>query len=219
LRAVIFANGVLDDLLQARANILEGDILIAADGGLKHIQGLGLIPDIIIGDFDSISVQELNRARSSGASIIQHPTRKDFTDLELAIQHAVSLGVKEIVVMGALGKRWDQTLANLLIATEENYAKVDITLLDGNQELRLLQPGQILVLNGQPGDIVSLIPLRGEAGGIITQGLEYPLNNETLYFGATRGVSNVLLGTKATITLRQGLLMVVLIHEKGKVDQ
>ena len=211
-RAVIFANGLLNNLDSAREVILEDDLLIAADGGARHCLKLGFIPKILIGDFDSLNDNELASLQSAGTEIIRHPAQKDYTDLEIALRHAQSLGVVEILVMGALGARWDQTMANLLLPVTADFFDVHIRLIDGSQEVMLLRGGNTLNIHGQGGDIVSLIPLGGNAYGITTHGLEYPLDGETLFFGATRGVSNVLLNEDATIQLRDGLLLCTVIH-------
>lgn len=211
-RAVIFANGVISHLDEARSLILPGDILIAADGGGRHCHQLGLKPDILIGDFDSLDPAELDTFRKAGTMVIHHPARKDYTDLELAIRHAQSIHANEILVLGGLGARWDQTLANLLLPAAADFADMRISLLDGRQEVLLVRGGERLEIRGLPGDTVSLIPLGGDARGVTTLGLEYPLTGETLSFGATRGVSNVLLGKTASIEISTGLLMCVILH-------
>ena len=211
-RAVLFANGALSDPAAARAALANGDIVIAADGGARHCRALGIRPDYLIGDFDSLETSEVEQFEAEGVRVLRHPARKDYTDLELAIRHAHSLGVDEILVLGALGKRWDQTLANLLLPAAEEYASLQLHLLDGAQEVLLLRGGGQLTLHGQSGDTVSLIPLGGDAHGITTEGLEYPLRGETLHFGSTRGVSNTLLSETATVQLDQGMLLCVLIH-------
>jgi thiamine pyrophosphokinase len=221
LRAVIFANGLIsqptplpgDDLAKRLAGRqVEELIVIAADGGTVHCRRLGIIPDVVIGDFDSLDEPELLAAQKDGAQLIRHPARKDFTDLELALRYAVERGAQEILVLGALGNRWDQSLANLLLSAADSLASVNITLLDWPQEIRLVRPGRSLEIQGNPGDTVSLIPLGIQPLGITTQGLEYPLDNESLEFGGTRGISNVLLGETASVTLKEGLLLCVLIH-------
>jgi thiamine pyrophosphokinase len=213
LRAVIFANGILNDPHQVLAALQEGDILIAADGGARHCRALGLTPAVVIGDFDSLSADELAQLEMDGAQVVRYPARKDFTDLELALQHSVSLGADEILVFGALGARWDQTLANLLLPAAPGLERVCIRLLDGPQEIALLRAGEVHALSGQAGDIVSLVPLGGHAQGITTTGLEYPLTDGTLYFGATRGISNVMLGQQATVRLEDGMLLCTIIHK------
>lgn len=211
-RAIIFANGLLNNLDTAREIILEEDLLIAADGGARHCLKLGFTPNILIGDFDSLNPNELVSLQSAGTEIIRHPAQKDYTDLELALRHAQSLGVVDILVMGALGARWDQTIANLLLPVTADLSNIHIRLVDGPQEVMLLRGGDTLSIHGQDGDIISLIPLGVNAYGVTTHGLEYPLDGETLYFGATRGVSNVLINEVATIQLKDGLLLCVVIH-------
>jgi thiamine pyrophosphokinase len=218
LKAVVFANGILSDPQKSLSYIRPDDILIAADGGAAHCQALGLTPDVVIGDFDSLEPGQLESLKASGAEIIRHPARKDFTDLELALEHAKNIGATQILVMAALGNRWDQTLANLLLPAAKSFSSVDIRLIDGPQEILLVKTGQKVVIHGRAGDIFSLIPLYGDARGITTQGLEYPLENGTLLFGSTRGISNVLVGDKAEIILQEGLLIGVLIHLFEKLD-
>ena len=213
VRAVIIANGELNNRPQLEA----GDMLIAADGGARHCLRLGLNPHLVIGDFDSLEPNELAALEQAGAEIVQHPRRKDATDLELALLVARERGATQAVVLGALGARWDQTVANLLLPLSGGLDGLPVRLLDGEQELltlrasHSLRPTEIEIC-GQPGDTVSLIPLGGDARGVRTQGLEYPLHAETLFFGATRGVSNVLLDKAATISLQTGILLIVIIH-------
>jgi thiamine pyrophosphokinase len=212
LRAVVFANGKMSDPAQARAQVRQGDLLIAADGGALHCIELDLTPDLVIGDFDSLRQEDLEVLEARGSEIVRFPTRKDYTDLELALQHAVERGANEILVLAALGDRWDQTLANLLLPASAAFQKTCVSLIDGPQEIRLLRGPDLLELDGRQGDTVSLVPIGGPAIDISTQGLEYPLNGETLDFGSTRGISNVMLGERASIELQQGLLLCVIIH-------
>jgi thiamine pyrophosphokinase len=208
LRAIIFANGGFT----APPELLPSDLIIAADGGGRHCLALGLTPHLVVGDFDSIDPEQLTLLRQAGAELIRYPTHKDYTDLELALQHARQRGAEQVLVLAALGGRWDQTLANVLLPAAHQFADLPIHLLDGNQEISLVHAGQTQILQGSPGDTLSLIPLMGDALGVTTHGLEYPLQGETLSFGSTRGVSNVLLGEQARISLEAGLLLCVVIH-------
>lgn len=217
-RAIIIANGPLKEAQSARRVIQEGDLLIAADGGARHCLNLGLIPDILIGDFDSLNQDELATLQSTGVQVIRHPAKKDYTDLELAVRHAVSLGFTEIQVIGALGARWDQTIANIFLPANNDLSGIRMRMIDGNQEVTLMRDEDQLTVHGKAGDILSLIPLGGDALGVTTQGLEYALNRETLYFGATRGISNVLLKQTAKIHLRAGYLLCILIHLEENED-
>lgn len=212
--AVIFANGELDHPEAARALITRSSLIIAADGGSRHCQALGIIPHILIGDMDSIEPELLQEYEIAGVEIIQFPARKDFNDLELALRLAQERGADEVVVVAALGNRWDHTLVNVLLPAEQAFAGLKISLVDGPQEMLLVHAGRRLHVLGQPGDTVSLIPLAGDARGITTHGLEYPLAEGELKFGSSRGVSNVLLGTEAEVWLREGLLLCVVIHQQ-----
>jgi len=213
LRAVIFANGRL-----TRPIILQpDDLIIAADGGSHHCLGLGIRPQVVIGDLDSVRDDELETLSALGTEIITYPARKDFTDLELALLEAQKRGADRVLLLAALGARWDQSLANILLPA--TLPGLRISLVDGAQEIHFVHPGETLEITGQAGDIVSLIPLGGDAHGIITHGLEYPLFSETLRLGSTRGISNVLLGQAATtdkarVTLGAGLLLCAVIHQE-----
>ena len=203
MRAVIFANGALNH----HPNLAAEDLVIAADGGGRHCLALGVQPAIVIGDLDSLNPDEQALLRAGGAEIRRYPERKDFTDLELALLAAREAGAGEILILGALGLRWDQTLANLLLAASQPGVRV--RLEDGSQEFHFIKAGEPLELAGQPGDVVSLVPLAGPAAEITTGELEYPLKDECLEFGSSRGVSNRMLGERATITIGSGLLACV----------
>lgn len=218
-RAVIFANGTLGDPQAALKNIHPGDLIIAADGGGKHCQALGITPDLLVGDMDSLDADTIDRFASAGTEVIRYPARKDYTDLELALIHAQERGIQEISILAALGQRWDQTLANLLLPAEKNFASsLHIRLVDGSQEIQLVESGKLITLHGVPGDTVSFIPLGGDACGITTEGLEYPLLSENLVFGSTRGISNVLIESMASVRVSEGLLLCVIIHT-SQIDE
>jgi len=212
LRAVIIAGGRLSEPEYARELIQPDDLLIAADGGAEYFRALDLLPHALLGDLDSITPTTLAALKSAGVEIVRYDTRKDFTDLELALRFARDRGCSEVWVLGAAGSRWDQTIASFLLLAAHDLQALDIRLRDGRQELRLLRGGDSLVLCGKPGDTVSLIPLSEVAAGIVTTGLEYPLSDEDLPLGATRGISNVLLVEQATVSCRQGWLLCTILH-------
>jgi thiamine pyrophosphokinase len=218
LRAVIFANGAHSYPQIDRSHLRPDDWLIAANGGARYCLALGLKPAVLIGDFDSLEPWERQEIEQTGTSLVVHPARKDETDLELALRYAIEGGADEILILGGLGDRWDQSLANLLLPAAPKFAGASIRLVDGPQEVILLRGGESLTLHGQPGDRVSLIPVKGDAHGVTTRGLEYPLNGDTLQFGVTRGVSNVLLSDQATLHLEHGLLACFVIHNLRSDD-
>lgn len=209
MRAVIIANGIIGGL---RPVIFPEDIIIAVDGGLRHCLALNLRPYILIGDMDSLSPEEIDAVTLSGVPISRYPARKDHTDMELALHFAGSLGADDIVLLAALGARWDMTIANIMLLASPELVGRRVRILDGMQEISLIQSGETLRFEGDVGDLLSLIPLKTDAHNVCATGLEYPLGGETLHFSATRGISNVFRDQTATVFLEDGLLLCVIQH-------
>jgi thiamine pyrophosphokinase len=212
-RAVIFANGELPNLEKARSLLQEGDYLIAADGGANHLMKMGILPEIVIGDLDSVDEDTLFEFTSAEVEVEQYSEDKDETDIELALRYAVELRPAAILVIGALGGRLDQTLANLSIVTDPALPAIDIRLDDGVEEAffcraKTAKGGQAEI-QGRSGDIVSLIPWHGPVEGVTTEGLQWPLYAETLYPDKSRGISNIMLADSASVSLQSGLLLIV----------
>jgi len=189
-------------------NIMDGDLVVAADGGSRHLLSLGILPGVLIGDLDSSDPALVEKWRAAGVEIIQHPEEKDQTDLELAIMEAQNRGAQKIVVYGAIGGRLDMTFGNLFLLA---YPKLTTptTFINGQEEVHMLHPGSLLTIVGEADDMVSLIPIQPGDSSVSTTGLQYPLKNELLEFGMTRGISNRLTGKRGTIHLDRGLLAVI----------
>jgi len=207
MKSIIFANGEFCQTVN-ELNTAKDDLVIAADGGSRHCQTLGIIPDLLIGDLDSTSKDLIQEWKNAGVLVIRHPAQKDQTDLELALLHAQAEGVSEIIVYGAVGRRLDMAFGNLLLLAHPELTS-QITLICEREEVRVLRRGESLVLQGAPGDIVSLLSLKPGESRITTEGLEYPLDNEDLGFGLTRGISNQMASERAVIQLEKGLLVVI----------
>ena len=207
MRAVVFVNGDIADYGALSRWLRADDYRIAADGGARHLEALGLTPDVIVGDLDSIDPSLLAQLRGQGAAVEKHPAAKDATDLELAFERAVRDGAREILLFGAVGGRLDQTLANLLILAQQNWT-VPLAIVEGDQLARVLRGRQSVTLTGPTGGYVSAVALSEEVTGVTYQGLEYPLENATLRLGSTRGVSNTLASSPAQISIESGILLV-----------
>ena len=212
-RIIIFANGELPDLDAARTLLQAGDYLIAADGGANHLLKMGILPELVIGDLDSVDEDTLFQLTSAEVNIEQYSEDKDETDIELALGYAVEMRPSAILIVGGLGGRLDQTLANLSILTDPMLPKIDIRLDDGLEEaffcrVSAEKGGQVEV-RGRSGDTVSLIPWHGPVEGVSTEGLQWPLYGETLYPDKSRGISNVMLSESASVKIENGLLLVV----------
>ncbi len=218
-RIIIFANGDLPDLEKARALLRDDDFIIAADGGTRHALALGLTPNVIVGDLDSLP-SNFEPSAFNG-EIVLYPKDKNETDLELAIQHALTLNPEQVIILAALGGRLDQTLGNIALISDlqpltlrhgERRANrqggaFDLHLDDGIEEIFFCRDS--CEISGTPSDLISLIPWQGEVTGIITTGLKWPLQNETLYPHKTRGISNEMTVEMAAVQIKSGLLLIV----------
>ena len=204
-RAVLFANGQAKPGFEVA--LLPDDFLIAVDGGLHHLKRLGLQPHLLIGDLDSISQQELAEVADAGVEIRRFPPAKDQTDLELALDFALNAGYTQIIIAYALGDRADHTLGNLSLLSRPDLEGKSVWLDDGQVAVRLVSNS--IRLPAQSGGLISLLAWGAPAEGITTTGLQYPLNNETLFPWQARGISNVALSDSFEIHLKSGRLLVI----------
>ena len=208
MRVVIFAGGTYRPGTASQKALASIDMVIAADSGAETALRLGYVPACVVGDFDSLDAQLVEQLRARGSQIISAAVEKDETDTELAVQCAIERGATHITLLGALGgERFDHTIANVLLLA--GFDTVPIQIIDGPSTCWLLRGPGRTIIEGQPGDLLSLLPLTDDASGIRTQGLYYPLNGETLRFGKPRGVSNVLTAKEAEVTLEGGMLLVI----------
>jgi thiamine pyrophosphokinase len=207
MRAIIFANGIITDYSACRAHLRPGDLLICANGGTRHALALDLLPHLIVGDLDSFPTDQRALMERAGTRFLTYPARKDQTDLELALLAAQQAGATSIHLMGTMGGRLDQTIANLLLLAREEWSTVALSLSDGPETAWVTRTR--IEVTGMAGDTVSLIALAPEVCGIFTDGLEYPLADGRLLFGSTLGISNVMLAERATVRVGSGTLLVV----------
>lgn len=198
MRAVIIGNGTITDYDYIKSIISDNDFIICADGGINHAEKMGLNVDILIGDFDSSS------DKTTAARTIQYPTRKDFTDGELCVEYAIDNGYDKILLIGMTGTRLDHTINNILLLLRcRNSCLI-------NEHNTIYPIKDSLYIDNQKGNTLSIIPLFSDLEGIVTEGLEYPLNDETLYFGQARGNSNVIISDACKITVKKGMGIVII---------
>ena len=190
---------------------LDGaDQVIAADGGSTWLDALGRRPHRVVGDLDSTDAALVARLEADGVPVDRHPADKEATDTELALRSAIDAGATEVVILGALGgARLDHELANLLLLAHAELAGVDARIVHGPTTARVLRGGASLSLDGQRGDLVSLLPIGGDTHGVTTAGLRWPLSWATLRFGASRGISNEITTPPASVSLEHGQLIVI----------
>ncbi len=192
----------------------EGALVIAVDGGSRYARRLGWLPQVVIGDADSLDGETRRWLEAHGVPLQRHPRAKDETDLELALLYAVEAGAEAITIVAGWGGRPDQSIANLLLLAHPALAGRRARFLGPDYEVLMLRGGEEGALEGAAGDTVSLLPLAGAARGIRTEGLRWELDGGMLRFGPARGVSNEMTAPQARVRLEEGLLLVVHLFEK-----
>jgi thiamine pyrophosphokinase len=207
--AVVFAGsrpvapGLLDRLP-------DGADVVAADSGLGVATTLGLHVHHLVGDLDSTAPSAVDAAVASGTTVERHPAEKDATDLELAFDAAIARGAGRITLVDGGGDRLDHLLGNLLLLASPALAGIETEAFCGTARVSVARGGEPpLAIAGAPGSFVTLLPVGGNAQGIVTDGLRYPLDGEDLAPGTTRGVSNELVAGWASVRLTTGTLLVV----------
>ena len=211
MKTIIFGNGEITSYRWILPWLEGHELAICCDGGLRHMKKLGLRPHVMLGDFDSVDPDDLENYIKQGIACERHPVQKDETDMELCVRYALTHGTTEILIFGGTGSRFDHTLANVLLLKQALQLNIPAWLLD--QRHRICMMDRQLTIKGEPGDVLSLLPVGGDATGVTTEGLQYPLRQETLYLHATRGISNVFERESASIAMTSGLLLVV--HTKA----
>ncbi|WP_424768891.1 thiamine diphosphokinase [Paenibacillus sp. sgz302251] len=205
-RIVICTGGQLG--VWAMNHIQSEDFLIGADSGARFLISQGLRPDIAIGDFDSVTEEELLLIRErSGQTIACDPVDKDYTDTEMALRLALDMQPTELILLGALGTRFDHSLANVHLLALAAIQKVHAVIIDDHNKISLAANSLAITQQGYPN--VSLLPLSMQVKGITLTGFKYPLTDAVLTIGQSLGISNVLTVDTGTIHIREGLLLVI----------
>lgn len=207
MKCVVLANGEYgEDLEPYRGLIAKADIILCADGGANYAFELGARPACIIGDMDSITTRVRDYFSEINIPVKKYPRQKDFTDTQLALNEAETLGADEIVLIGSLGRRLDHTLSNLYSCIDMVGRGIKVSHLTPEMEVHLV--GRRLQLKGQPGDLVSVLVLSDQAFGVSEKGFEYPLEKVTMSKGNPFAISNRMLREEALITVNEGVLAV-----------
>ena len=213
VQAVVVLGGELAAGPRIKAALDAADIIIAADGGAERLEGIGVMPDVVIGDLDSISDTRLIELRRTVPEILRYPARKDATDAELALDEAIARGATEITVLGALGgPRSDHELANVLLLAAPTFRDRGVRLLTELLEAWAVWNSE-RTFASQPGDTVSLLPVGDAVAGVTTHGLEWKLDQAALTVGSTYTISNAATSSQASVSITTGTL--ILFHYFG----
>ena len=210
MRAIVVAGGSPDP---SDATLLtDVDLLVAADNGAAWLMAAGRTPDLLVGDLDSVDPALVDELERAGVTVERHPAAKDASDLELAVEAAVSAGATTVTILAALGgPRLDHELANLLLLADPGWERrgVEVGIVRGATTVRALHgPGSATLIGGRGGG-ATLLPVGGDALGVATAGLRYPLHDEPLRLGRARGLSNVIETSPAHVRLAAGTLLII----------
>lgn len=208
LRAVVFLDGDYGDPDWHRALVAQAGLVLAADGGARFLDAIGVAPDAVVGDFDSLDDTIVRRLERAGVPLMRHPVRKDLTDGELAVEEALRRGAVEVVLAGATGAL-DHTLGHLAVLRGLASRGVGARMAAPGLSATVLMAPALVRLSAPAGTRVSLAPLGGDAE-VTLVGLDYPLDHGVLPAGSCLGIGNhVADGAAATVALHAGVVALV----------
>jgi len=206
MNCIIVASGTLAYTPVIKTLLHGADLIIAADGGANHLKAMNIQPHIIIGDMDSILPSEKRFFEKNHIPFITHPSRKDNTDTDLCIDSALEKGATYITLIGVTGQRLDHTLANIFLLKRISDLGIGARIVDETNEIYLVT--NYLELIGEPGELLSVIPISDNVTGLSLKGLEYPIENASISMGSSLGISNCFKDTFATISVKTGTVLV-----------
>ncbi|MDN5299441.1 MAG: thiamine pyrophosphokinae [Clostridiales bacterium] len=209
MRALLALNGKIDDMeaLRAILETLEIHFVVGVDGGIKHLQSLGYVPNIMIGDFDSFELEGYAEVWPD-VEIMRFNKEKDMTDAELAFSYIQDKRFNDIIAIGAFGGRLDHLLGNVFLL--EHYP--NIMLLDAYNRVKLLEGPAEKTLFQRKG-FLSLIPITERVEGVTLKGFKYPLDEVVIKRGSTWGISNEFVAEEATIRFEKGKMLVIIAED------
>lgn len=210
MNVLILTNGEYGDYTFCK-EYEQYNYIICADNGMKHARKLGIRPDEIMGDFDSCNLEDLAYFKNQGVSIKEVPCEKDETDTELALDTAINMGATKVHIWGGLGTRMDHSLANIHLLYKALKNNVEVTLYSHHHKLTLIKDHTIL--NGEVGDLVSLIPFTPTVTGVTTKNLAYALEKAVFEIGKPYGVSNYMTDKTAEVHIEEGVLIVMQVKD------
>lgn len=206
MKYLILSGGTPPSKSELMPYITEADMVIGVDGAADVLCQYDIVPNVLIGDFDTANVQSVEELKEQGAKVVRLSPRKNETDTEAAVNYAISHNASKITIFGALGSRVDHSLSNIMMLVRAHTAGVPARIIDEYNELQV--ENQHLILQGTPGQTVSILPLTGNLHVSATN-LVYPLNELELNFGSSRGVSNVMADSVATINIKGGYALII----------
>lgn len=205
-RVLVITGG---SVLRVAPDLGAFDLVVAADSGVDSAFALGLSPDVVIGDLDSISASGLARVRDTNVTVFESPADKDLTDTELALAHLIDIGATHAVLLSPGGGRLDHAHGLFAALANPMLAGVAIEAVIGSAHVTVMHGGSQRVVQRRGSHLAALHAMNGVARGITTSGFRWNLTDEDLAPWASRGVSNEMTGEHANVSLDDGALLVV----------
>lgn len=206
MKAIVIANGKINNINMLKEIKKKYDFILAVDGGTNHCVRASILPDLIIGDLDSISKEALEVSRDNSIPIEKFPSKKDSTDTELAIDYLIDKGFSDITLAGVTGSRMDHTLGNILLLSKLKDMGVKGRIIDENNVIYLVD--HELILEKEEDSFVSLIPTTNSGINVSLKGFEYELKKVDVRFASTICISNKITEEKGIITIHKGKALV-----------
>lgn len=207
MKYILIGSGQLS-LMSNFKNFAYGAKVIACDGGIDHCRRENVVPDAMVGDFDSAKNENYVYFKNMGVKEMKFPTHKDMTDMEIGMDLALNMGADEIYVFGGIGDRLDHTMGNIHLLYKPLKQGVKAFLMNGKNAVTLVD--SLVQIDTHKGQLVSLIPLTTTVKGVTTGNLEYPLEDATMKIGSTLGISNVATEDTIFVRVKEGVLIVFL---------
>lgn len=216
MQTVIISGGYIDDAFATEwIKTHAYDQVIAADKGMDFLYRNHLTPDLIVGDFDSVSTESLAYFKMNKVRVVELNPMKDDTDTEFAIRKAISEGASSITLLGATGTRLDHVMGNVHLLGIGLCEGVDMEIVDAYNRIRMTDKAVEFTKENQFGKYVSLLPFSEEVTGVTLEGFKYPLLDDTLKRFCTLGVSNEIVEENAKVQLEEGILVVIESRDEG----
>lgn len=207
MTGVIICGGTIYDYRYTKKYLQNADMIISVDSGARHCKAFRIKPDLLIGDYDSITSDDLKYYSKMGVEAIKYPAEKDMTDSDLAAEIAVKRGCSKLIFLGAIGTRLDHSISNIFMLKKLLDNGIDAMIADEHNEMIVIKDHY--ELKKEDDVFISLLPLAGKAEGVTISGFYYPLVDATLEVGSSWGVSNKFARDTASVTLKKGYLLVI----------
>lgn len=206
MKGLIISSGTITNYNRLESVVKESDFIICADGGMDHIMKVNLLPDLVLGDLDSISENALKYIEEKNIPVQKFPSIKDTTDTGLAVDYLIEKGLEEIILMGVTGTRQDHTIANIFILNELHEKGIKGKIIDDNNIIYLID--NYLELEYVENSFISVIPITEDGIEVSLSGFFYNLDKEKIKFGSTCGVSNKIIDENGVVRIHKGKALV-----------